>query len=157
MTKTHYYTGITAFFEDNSETHFRMKALADAIPGLSDQLIKDSNRSQERLYNVTSSWAFSSLQANQPLFTPAPDTLPIDTHHDRHAVSLGYAEIDGMPHIALYIPVVATDAGLVKDITENALRSVILALFGENLIDIEMVSGTSEDRYDNLLMQYLYR
>lgn len=154
---TTHYAGITAYFEDNAETNYRMKALSTVLPGLTNQLLNDDTKSLTGLYNALNTRIVHTLRDNPHVFQPTAADLPEGISPYNHEIHLGYGEIDMQQYIALHIPVVSDDAGLVKDIYENALYTVLLVLFGENLIDIEAVVGTSDDHANDLTRKELYR
>lgn len=154
---TYHYAGIIAYFEDNAETNYRMKALATLLPGLTDQLLNEDTEPLDRVYNALHSRIARKLKDNPHVFQPIADALPEGIAPYQHEIHLGYAEIDMQQHIALHIPVVSNNEGLVKDIAENALYTVLLVLFGENLIDIEAFVGTSDDHAKYLTRKELYR
>lgn len=161
MNETHYnYIGVTAYFENNDETNFRLRALATVLPGLTENLLSRTKRPLDSLQNTTSKAFFKKIgdAKNDEVLVPEHiGMLPEGATFQNQFVHLGFAEIDMEPYLALYIPVVSTDAKRVADITENALYPTLLALFGENLVSIETKSGTNKEQFDNLLINEIYR
>lgn len=153
----YHYAGVIAYFEDNAETNYRMKALATLLPGLTDQLLNEDTEPLDRVYNALHSRVARKLKDNPHVFQPIAAALPEAIAPFQHKIHLGYGEIDMQQHIRLDIPVVSNDEKLFKDISENALYTVLLVLFGENLIDIEAFVGTSHDHAKYLTRKELYR
>lgn len=153
----YHYAGITAHFEDNAETNYRMKALATLLPGLTDQLLSDDTEPLDRVYNALHSRMARKLKDNPHVFQPMAAALPEAIAPFQHKIHLGYRTIDMQQQIRLDIPVVSNDKKLFKDISEYALYTVLLVLFGENLIHIDAFVGTSHDHAKYLTRKDLYR
>lgn len=148
------YTGITAYVRNTPETTDAFRALAEAIPQLK-AFTGHHNESLLAYKSVMASDAFTHIRDNSEILSPNHPMLPSMTPAEYHAVKLSGEEINEIHMTRLYIPVAAIGELVVSYMVNEAIRPVLMALFGENLVGIKTKTAKEHEDFFDVQPQVL--
>lgn len=140
------YTGITAYVRNSPETNDAFRALAEAIPQLK-AFTGHHNESLAAHKSVMASDAFTHIRDHSDMLSPCQPMLPSMTPAEYHAVKLSSEEINEIHMTRLYIPIAAIGELVVSYMANDAIRPVLIALFGDNLVGIKTKTAKEYDDF----------
>lgn len=140
------YTGMTAYVRNTPETTSRFRALGEEIFQLMPYLGTETEN-LSRYNAIINSDAAKLVRDNDAAFTKTEAFFPSQTPVEYQDVSISGLEINDQYFTRLHVPVIAENA---QEIIENGLRPVLFALFGDDLVNIKIKSGTSADHFAEL-------
>lgn len=127
------YIGLTAYIKINIENEEKFSVLAEAIDGL-QRHVELNLFDKEKYQNLFSSEAFQFLYDNVSVCFPDESELPNNTPESYSQVAVDSVRIKNIEMLRLYVPAVAKDEDKIRHFIYNALKPVLIALFGSDIV-----------------------
>lgn len=145
----HFYTGVTAYIQNNGQTNLKLTILSEAIFQLHPFLgLNTFDLSGHQ--DVIRSESFQFIRKNDELLTSSSIMFPEDTPRAYQSVDVSTVTVKGHDLVRLYIPVISEDQEEVNFMVDQSILHVLNQLFGDDLVAVKAKYGSDTVSFDVL-------